>query len=340
MMGLTLPLWPIHFKPLPDELLSSWLVRLAHAHGLKTQTFCTLIFSSKMQIFNRDIDRLAPDWLLNELSNRTETSHQEVFKTTLRSYMGWIFPQMRTSSTLRWITSLKLHHRKFKGFGIQFCPKCLKDDTEPYFRKKWRVAFNTICPKHNCMLRDRCPSCGSEIAFHRIDTGLKSFTVNVCLKTCHQCGFDLTQSPAQEIIFYCNEIHDWLYRQSIRLTEINKGDCHEDREQFMVMRQLAMLLTSRYKSVKLHEFVCSQLNISETLFSGDRVEIETQSIYDRHHLIQLIGWLMIDIENRLGLAWRNKSIRYSHLIKDFQNAPDWYLSIANKFTRWRDSPIT
>jgi len=32
--GLTAPLWPIRYKPLPDELLSSWLVRLAHGHDV------------------------------------------------------------------------------------------------------------------------------------------------------------------------------------------------------------------------------------------------------------------------------------------------------------------
>ena len=69
--GLTSPLWPIHYKPLPDELLSSWLVRLAHGHGLKVQTFCNLIFGNSQQVWNRDIDRLAPTWLLDQLSYRT-----------------------------------------------------------------------------------------------------------------------------------------------------------------------------------------------------------------------------------------------------------------------------
>jgi len=32
-----LTLWPIHFKPLPDELLGSWIIRLGHAHGYKAE---------------------------------------------------------------------------------------------------------------------------------------------------------------------------------------------------------------------------------------------------------------------------------------------------------------
>lgn len=335
MKGLTAPLWPIHFKPLPDELLSSWLVRLAHAHGLKIQTFCTLTFSSKMQIFNRDIDRLAPDWLLNELSDRTGTSNQEVFKTTLRSYKGWIFPHMRTSGTLQWMTSLKLHHRKFKGNGLQFCPQCLENDSEPYFRKRWRVAFNTICPQHNCMLHDRCQSCGSAIAFHRIDTGIKNFMSDDSLRKCHQCGFDLGLTQTQDIIAYSDEIRHWLYTQSTLLTRISKRGYRRKMDLLTVMHQLTMLLTSRHKSVQLHEFICDQLHIPESKFTGGMGAIETKPTSDRHHLIQLAGWLMSNLELRLNLSWRSKAVRYNHLKKDFEGAPNWYLLMISQFSNWR-----
>lgn len=51
-----------------DELLSWWRVRLAHGHGLKVQIFYNLIFGNRHQVWSRDIDRLAPDWLVSELS--------------------------------------------------------------------------------------------------------------------------------------------------------------------------------------------------------------------------------------------------------------------------------
>ena len=66
-------LWPIRYKLLPDELLSSWLVRLAHGFGLKVQTFSNLLFGCNYQVWNRDIDRFAPDWLVEQLSSHTGT---------------------------------------------------------------------------------------------------------------------------------------------------------------------------------------------------------------------------------------------------------------------------
>ena len=83
-------LWPCHPKPLPDELLTCWLVRVAHAHQLKVQTFCDQVFGKERQIWNRDCDRLAPRWLVNRLSIQTGTPLSEavVLHRNLTHYKG------------------------------------------------------------------------------------------------------------------------------------------------------------------------------------------------------------------------------------------------------------
>jgi hypothetical protein len=186
-------LWPIHYKPLPDELLSSWLVRLAHGHGLKVQTFSNLIFGNNHQVWNRDVDRLAPQWLVEELSLHTGTPLATAYATTLRAYEGLLYSQFKASGTLPWIQSLKIYHRKREGFGIQFCGMCLADGPQPYFRKRWRIAFNTICPRHQSMLHDRCPACGAAVAFHRMDIGQGCIVDTRSLANCHACSFTLTK---------------------------------------------------------------------------------------------------------------------------------------------------
>ncbi len=143
MRGLTSPLWPIRYKPHPDELLASWLVRLARGHGLRVQTFCNLIFGNRLQVWNRDIDRLGPDWIVDSLSEHTATPIDVARGTTLRSYEGWLYPAFKVSGSLQWITSLQVFHRTRQGFGMQYCPQCLFEDADPYFRKAWRVAFIT-----------------------------------------------------------------------------------------------------------------------------------------------------------------------------------------------------
>jgi hypothetical protein len=332
MRGLTESLWPIRYKPLSDELLSSWLVRLAHGHGLKVQTFCNLIFGNKLQVWNRDIDRLAPEWLIAELSSKTGASYQQAFKTTLQSYQGIIYHRPRQSGSLTWIQSLKLHHRKFEGFGLQFCPMCLASDPEPYFRKSWRVAFNTTCPIHQCMLQDRCPHCGHGVAFHRSDMKHAEYITAISLLECHYCGFDLSQTPLRPPSFFDNQIGGFIKGLSTRLASSTLTPL--DIENLMVMHHFSKLMLSRSLKVRLYSHLCFAIGVDEIVLNT-KDDIEGQDINARHHLMQAIFWLMLDLENRLRSAILNKVTRYNHLKKDFGDAPKRYLDLIEKFSDWR-----
>lgn len=335
MKGLTSPLWPVRYKPLPDELLSSWLVRLAHGNGLKIQTFCNLIFGNRLQVWNRDIDRLGPDWLVNELSARTGTPLVIAYGTTLRAYEGLLYSQFKLSGVLQWILTLKMYHRKYEGFGLQYCPRCLQEGPEPYFRKSWRVAFNTVCVRHQCMLRDRCPNCGAGVAFHRRDMGHGGLAVADSLAGCHQCGFDLVESVSESIISYDQQASDWHAGLCGQLHGARSGTSEFDLDTMGVMRQLAMLLTSQYPTVTLYAHVSDQLGVPTVKMTEGRIATETRSLHERHHLIQLVAWLMVELETRLRIAWRAKAVRYSHLGKDFESAPKWYAEILKGFSNWR-----
>ncbi len=335
MRGLTTSLWPVRYKPFPDEVLSSWLVRLAHGHGLKVQTFCNLIFGNRLQIWNRDIDRLAPEWLLNELSEKTGTDIAVARGTTVRSYEGRLFARFKPSGSLPWILVLKLYHRTFEGFGFQFCPHCLSEDMQPYFRRSWRVALSTTCDRHKRLLLDRCPECGSGVAFHRRDMGKGADGIGELLSDCHYCGFDLRIAPADVVPRYNEAATTWL--QSLRAELVSGADQDTVLEKLAVMRQLTRLLTSTLARVVLHSHVCEAVGIDEPLLTkGEKIPFESRSLLERHHLIQLVAWLMADLEPRLRSAWSARALRYNHMKKDFDDAPDWYISIVDKFANWRE----
>ena len=336
MKGFTSPLWPIRYKPLPDELLSSWLVRLAHGHGLKVQTFCNLIFGNRLQVWNRDVDRLAPQWLVDELSVRTGTPIATAYGTTLRLYEGRLYPKFKASGVLPWIQTLKMYHRKREGFGLQYCGACLADGPQPYFRKAWRLAFNTICVKHQCMLHDRCPQCGAAVAFHRLDMGCSSIFEFESLAACHACKFNLCDTLCEPVVSYDGPATAWLEQLHSPLMDTDKSKTKAiDLDVLRVMHHLAGLLTSRYQTVMLREHLCIQVGIEDIPMAPGRVSIEARSLAERHHIVQLVAWLMLDLEPRLSTAWRTKSIRYNHLLKDFVDAPVWYLTVVEKFADWR-----
>lgn len=162
-------LWPAHPKPLPDELLSSWIVRVAEANAIKLQTLSWMLFGDGLSPWNRDIDRNAPQWLIDALCEHTGSSDWEVFRMTLVTYGGRLYPRRQAFGQLRWILPIRSYGMRHRAFGQQFCPECLTKDVIPYFRKQWRVACYTYCPEHHVDLWDACPGCGLPIVVFRGD---------------------------------------------------------------------------------------------------------------------------------------------------------------------------
>lgn len=336
MKGFTSSLWPIHYKPLPDELLSCWLVRLSHGHGLKVQTFCNLIFGNRRQVWNRDIDRLAPAWLLDEVSARTGTSPEVVFNTALRAYEGQLYSKFRLSGVLQWILALKMYHRKREGYGLQFCPACLATDKIPYFRKRWRVAFYTVCTCHATMLLDRCPKCGVAIAVHRLDMVASDSLEVSSVSFCYSCRFDLRDASRVEPISYDKQASELLMKINRGLdTEDSLGNSEWDLDRYAVMHQLCRIMTERSKHVRLRQFVLEQLAINNFPLTEGHVSFEMRPIAERHQLAQLAAWLLVDLHPRLTKAWRTRFVRYNVLLKDFQDCPRYYKIIVQEFANWR-----
>jgi Zn ribbon nucleic-acid-binding protein len=336
MRGLTSSLWPIRYKPLSNELLSCWLVRLAHGHGLKVQTFCNLIFGNRLQVWNRDIDRLAPSWLLDELCLRTGTPDGVARRTTIRQYEGVLYRRFRLTGVLDWILVQKMYHRKRQGFGLQFCPLCLAEDETPYFRTQWRLALNTLCVRHEVMLMDRCPACQAVVAAHRLDMAKHDAIHVPPLSYCHVCGYDFRDAPATKPIQYDRDVLTLLFDIG-RLFDGQKVFPENwQLAHFEVMRHLCFLMTSRYEHIHLRDFVSKRLGIGNVLLKDGRVPFESRSVHERHCLMQLTCWLLVDLQERLTEAWRAGAVRYNVLLKDFDAPPDFYVRMVREFSNWRD----
>jgi hypothetical protein len=331
--GLTAPLWPIRYKPLPDELLSCWLIRLAHGHGLRVQTFCNLVFGSLRQVWNRDIDRLAPPWLLEELIRCTGTPRDEAYGSTLLVFEGTLFPKMKETGSLPWVQSLKVFHRFREGRGQQYCSACLAEDEVPYFRKTWRLSLSTYCLAHRCMLRDHCEACGASVNFHRVGMG-KDSDFERPMTCCHECAHDLSTDPPRalplgdtdacalvdSLLFRCNEV-------AIRQSSKSIAD------ELAVLRHVTRLLLTSIPSVKLMAYAADALGFRERHTTTARQGIEQFDVSSRHEVLQQAAWLLVNFPVRIKQAWDVGAVRYNHLLKDFSSPPAWYLEGISSLNR-------
>jgi hypothetical protein len=242
--------WPAHPHPLLGECLSSWLVRIAHHNGLKAQTFCVNEFGHQRQIWNRDIDRLTPYFLLEWLSQKTGTRLYHTRQTTLIPFETRLFPKLNATGVLRWVLPLEIYHRKRKGYGMQYCPLCLAEDHEPYYRIYWRLALFTFCPKHRVSLHDRCWNCGADVAFHRIELGKPQIYEIETLDECWQCGVRLSQAPSEPIEVWHKTMFNMWSRilGTISRLFVNSGPINYKR--LALLHQICKILSSHRLNAK------------------------------------------------------------------------------------------
>lgn len=326
--------WPAHPAPLPDELLSSWLVRLAAANGIKLQTLSWMLFGNTNSPWNRDSDRSAPKWLVSTLSKQTGIPYRTILKTTLLSYNRRLYPTPRYAGQQRWIITVRNHGMVRQGFGQQFCPQCLAEDTTPYFRKQWRIALFTYCPKHQVELHDACPECGTPINHFRGDFG-RELKEALPMHSCHQCEMDLRYAPRIQPGFATEQLHA-LFDACLNSLYAPANQSSRFRlDFFMVLHQLAGIMVSTTNKGRLAQHIEEQIGLPSLNYIYKRTSFEALRCHVRHHYLQLALWLMEDLPARLEGAWLNKSIRYNHMLKDFEGAPSWYRELVGRFSNWR-----
>ena len=169
-----------------DETLSSWLVRSALYQGCDPMVLSWRIWD-KYRIWTIDFERNLPYEHLFALSKATGLGIDVLNEMLLIHQAKKCVHDFNTESAIwSWVLCQGNRNRK-KSVGQQYCSHCLAEGT-PYLRKEWRMAWATVCTKHQVLLQDSCPECGFYFSPHKLQ-GLEQV-----LSICHHCGFDLRTS--------------------------------------------------------------------------------------------------------------------------------------------------
>jgi len=330
--GLSGKFWPAYSKPQEDELLSSWLVRLAMAHGLKLHTFSSLAWPHK-HIWNRDIDKSADESLLHVLSEKTPVPLDRVRDTTLSTYEGVLYERHNPFGNKFWIMPVSVYHCIRRNFGLQFCPYCLAEDKEPYFRRRWRLAFVVVCLQHKVGLRDRCPRCGEPVNFHRDELGFRRKLVVTSMTLCHLCKFDFrklatemefenTQAETREV-----EIQEKLSdAMSKGWAAINGREAVYSHLYFRVLHQLMRILATGRQSRDLRAALSAKcgLPLFTPVFTRYSRDIERLDVCARRGLLMLAWHLLENWPQRFVEFYKENRVWSSTLLRDMRGVPFWY----------------
>jgi hypothetical protein len=335
-------LWLIRPKPIEGELLSSWMVRLAFAQGLKLESFCYRSWGRGAQVMNGDIDLYATDEVFQTLACHTGASMQQVSQTVFADMAGTLFDQILQNGLTEWVTFLGFRKKSPLIQGLSYCPLCIATDTLPYIRKLWRMAFATVCVIHRIRLKQDCPHCGAPFTIHRWDKGNHLIYPGHPITHCPHCRKDRTKGAAIE------EVKDVQVIDFQRILEntvdhgwIKMNDRTTDAYLFFAgLAMLASVLLERRRANRLRKQLLQQEFLSLVVATPTKSQrVEALSLSLRYEIMRVLAWLWEDWPTRFIQLCQDTQFSSSYLFDHFsgpvKNIPFWlwepvYLNLSRK----------
>lgn len=177
--------WCFRPRPLPNELLSSWLHRLALANATRDHTLCKTMWPDA-EVWTRDLDRSLRTELLTVLADWTGVSVSTLSHMQLMRWVGRLSETMPPRGHAAWLLPVGVYHRIRRRHGLMFCPACLREsDADALWM--WRMAWTVCCRRHRAYLLDACPACSKPYIPFRSAPSLLG------RMPCSFCGIDLAR---------------------------------------------------------------------------------------------------------------------------------------------------
>lgn len=165
-------------------------MRLAAANGVKLGTFLHVI-ANRPHAFGQDLDRFVPPDVVKALAQGTGVPALDIRRLGLCAWEGAVFRRFVHHGNTPWILPVGTFHSLRRRRGLQYCPTCLEEDPQPYFRRVWRLGCVVGCVSHRIRFLDACPACDAPLSYHRSTIGNRRQCVPTPLTTCTTCGADL-----------------------------------------------------------------------------------------------------------------------------------------------------
>ncbi|QIE48047.1 hypothetical protein G5B38_20785 (plasmid) [Pseudohalocynthiibacter aestuariivivens] len=165
---------PVAPRPFADELLSSWMARVAARYGAEPLGMMVYLAGQGRPTEGlRQVDDVAPDMgLLRLWAKACRIDPERLRRRSLASR----YPDRPQD----W----------FLTETVPVCLACFDADVaagrDAYLRGHWRLAEQAVCQSHRTMLLDRCPACrgGLRLTFRMLNGLLRPF--------CRKCDAVLT----------------------------------------------------------------------------------------------------------------------------------------------------
>jgi hypothetical protein len=237
-------LWPIRPWPMPDELLSSWLNRVAIANGLaprslhlslaraagwKTTLTRFVRVNGTYRVMTKEtcwVDLRCGARVVDYLVRLSGMPASLIQSLALRRPKGVSKGTLTRAGTLQWELiearpGMILPDDDQCDF-MRFCPYCLAEWDDPWVPKFWRTTLAAVCTRHGCRMLSNC-ICGKAVRPHLSRTVQSQ-------AFCYACNRDLRERDAAAAFPHEMRTERESRRRAYEQVEniIRSGGGHED----------------------------------------------------------------------------------------------------------------
>ena len=328
---------PLCLSPQPGELVTSWLIRLAAAHGLTTPVFCNQV-SGRLVRFNRDMDGVCGMKLVETMARHTGLDAASIrAHHSLAGLEGRLFPRSDRATVPRWILPMGKPTDRLPF--LQYCPLCL-DAEIPYFRRPWRLSLFTICTLHGTGLLNACAACGAGIDPVKADTRCHQGRKPLCWR----CGRDLRRCKATGVEEADVNLTLHYERLLAGATGLQVGsDEVSTEEYFRVLAPLcARLIRNKQRLLRWRKLLAegAGVDLPEPLQRHSTSGFDTLSDpVGRRSVLRAVTWGLEDWPERFLKVARDAGARTSDFVMLFDQHPKWFMEpLQTLLTPTRHAP--
>lgn len=298
-----------------DESLSSWRQRLAMANGFR------LFPLAPGELRRMDPDVAPPLHALQWVAQTHGSTPEQISRMTAIGRYG---TTQNTSlrGSRRWIVSMQYSRIAHRRYGLPYCPECLREDSEPYFRLHWRSCLHSHCLRHGTLFQETCSRCQTAAW-----PGLCVKTATYALSwsaphICSVCSMDLRDAAPGEFV----GVHPMLVRvpsvdetialsDSLRVTARSYGDA------VWVICQLFIRTRSASRIAQHHATLIPLLSDLHAQSARCAEELPIQL---RHRLTTRVHGLFAGWPSKLANFCNSARVSAAHLSQDRKDCPGWF----------------
>ncbi|WP_300978337.1 TniQ family protein [Flavobacterium sp.] len=306
-------IWPLYVHPLPDELFSSWICRLANNHRVSPEILIneSLNKKSPIKININNIDIEPEPNIIDIITKNTPIKIEELTKLFLTDYESNIVENNIPEEILFSLLFLNINDPKKSKRRIVFCPNCLAKGT-PYFRKKWMLTTSIVCCECKSYLIDHCPSCYKPFSYW--NSNKNSIQINYSITTC-KCGCDISKFSFP---FRSSKL-EIDYQNYIDFT-INNGFNDHTQYSFTYLNVLIFTASMIKNIIKASRNKKKLFKVYPDVIMDIKVPSNKWTLSDRQHLLPIAFYLLQDFPNRIRYVFPKKY----NLKREFGQLPYWF----------------